>query len=381
VIYRAFFKTVLQRLSPEAAHDLAAGTLRTVALIPAARTRLRRLTIPDDELIRVHALGQTFPSPLGVAAGLDKNAEWFDGLGAVGFGFVEVGTITPRGQQGNPPPTITRILKDKALLNRMGFPNDGALQAAAKLERRSGETIVGANIGKNRTTPLDAAQADYRAVTAKVAQFADYLVMNVSSPNTPGLRELQTSANLRPLIEGVQDELRQQRIEIPLLVKISPDMSDEDIDAVAELALELELDGIIATNTTVSRRGMRTTESELAWFEGGGVSGPPLKRRSLEVLRRLHTTTAGRLTLISVGGIETADDVWERITAGATLVQAYTGFIYGGPGWPRKVNMDLARKVWESGAGSIQDLVGTANKQAAQGSQSQSQPEQTQENP
>jgi dihydroorotate dehydrogenase len=372
VIYRAFFKTVLQRLSPETAHELAATTLKTVALLPAARARLRRLTIPDDELIRVHALGHTFPSPLGVAAGLDKNADWFDGLGAVGFGFVEVGTITPRGQQGNPAPTITRILKDKALLNRMGFPNAGALQAAAKLERRSGETIVGANIGKNRATPLDGAQADYRAVTAKVAQFADYLVMNVSSPNTPGLRELQTTANLRPLIAGVQDELRQQRIEIPLLVKISPDMSDADIDAVAELALELELAGIIATNTTVSRAGMRTPESELAWFEGGGVSGPPLKRRSLEVLRRLHTITAGRLTLISVGGIESADDVWERIAAGATLVQAYTGFIYGGPGWPRKVNIDLARKVWESGAASIQDLVGSANNQAAHGSQSQS---------
>jgi dihydroorotate dehydrogenase len=379
VLYSAFFKTVLQRISPETAHELAAKSLKTVALVPAARTRLRRLTIPDDELIRVHALGQTFPSPLGVAAGLDKNADWFDGLGAIGFGFVEVGTITPRGQQGNPAPTITRILKDRALLNRMGFPNDGALQAAAKLERRSGETIVGANIGKNRVTPLEDAGTDYRAVTAKVAQYADYLVMNVSSPNTPGLRDLQTAANLRPLIEGVQDEIRTQNIEIPLLVKISPDMSDADIDAVAALALELKLDGIIATNTTVRRGGMRTPEHELAWFEGGGVSGAPLKRRALAVLSRLYAATAGQVTLISVGGIESADDVFERVVAGATLVQAYTGFIYGGPAWPRTVNMDLARKVWESGAGSIGDLVGTAHRQAAR-AETSVQPQTTHDN-
>jgi dihydroorotate dehydrogenase len=380
VLYRAFFTTVLQRVPPETAHDLAAKSLKTVALVPSARARLRRLTIPDDELIRVHALGQTFPSPLGVAAGLDKNAEWFDALGAIGFGFVEVGTITPRGQQGNPEPTITRILSDRALLNRMGFPNAGAVQAAAKLERRSGETIVGANIGKNRATPLDQAAADYRAVTAKVAQYADYLVMNVSSPNTPGLRDLQTSENLRPLIAAVQRQLLDDQLTIPLLVKISPDMSDADIDAVAALAVELELDGIIATNTTVSRTGMRTPERELAWFEGGGVSGPPLKRRALEVLARLHARTGHQLTLVSVGGIETADDVWERITAGATLVQAYTGFIYGGPSWPRTLNMDLARKVWDSGAASIQELVGTAHTPAAAGPQAQQQPQQTHNN-
>ncbi len=361
MLYRAFFKTVLQRLSPETAHDIAATSLKTVAYLPAARGRLRRLTIPDDELIRVHALGQTFPSPLGVAAGLDKNAEWFDALGAIGFGFVEVGTITPRGQEGNPEPTVIRILKDRALLNRMGFPNNGAVQAAAKLERRSGETIVGANIGKNRATALDDSASDYRAVTAKVAQYADYLVMNVSSPNTPGLRDLQTVSNLRPLIEAVQDELTKEQIEIPLLVKISPDMSDDDVDAVADLALELKLDGIVATNTTVTRSGMRTSEQELEWFNGGGVSGPPLKARSLEVLRRLYKRTTGRLTLISVGGIESADDVWDRITAGATLVQAYTGFVYGGPAWPRKVNIELAARVWASGASSIEDLIGTSN--------------------
>jgi dihydroorotate dehydrogenase len=359
VIYRALFDLVLRRIEPQRAHDVAFKTLDTLTSRPRPRARLRALTHPDDQLIRVEALGLSFPSPLGVAAGLDKDAEHFEALGALGFGFVEVGTVTPRAQASNPPPILARVTGDHALLNRMGFPNKGAEAAARRLGGRLKETIVGVNVGKNRETPVDAAAADYREAARIAGPRADYVVLNVSSPNTPGLRDLESVERLRPLVEAV----REQTGEKPLLVKISPDLSDEDIDAVADLALELRLAGIIATNTTVRRDGLSTPASEVAktaWAEGGGVSGAPLKARSLDVLTRLRARVGDEVVLISVGGVESADDVWERVLAGATLVQAYTGFVYGGPAWPRAVNFELARRVWDAGAASIQELVGTA---------------------
>jgi dihydroorotate dehydrogenase len=294
---------------------------------------------------------------VGVAAGLDKDAEHFEGLGALGFGFVEVGSVTPRPQDANPRPILARLPRDHALLNRMGFPNKGAEAAARRLARRRSPTVVGANVGKNRETPLERAADDYAQAARTVAPYADYLVLNVSSPNTPGLRDLESVGRLRPLVEAVQQAVSDR----PLLVKISPDLSDEDVDAVAELALELGLAGIVATNTTVRRESLLTPADEvsrLAWPEGGGVSGAPLGPRSLEVLRRLRARAGDRLVLISVGGVSTVDDVWDRLLAGATLVQAYTGFIYGGPAWPRAINLELARRTWDSGSRSIQELVG-----------------------
>ena len=357
-MYRALFDLILTRVSPERAHAAAFTALDRVTSRPRPRALLRRFTHIDDELIRVSALGLTFPSPLGVAAGLDKDAEHFDGLGALGFGFVEVGTLTPRPQDSNPRPILARVTGDRALLNRMGFPNKGAEAAARRLAGRRPAVIVGANVGKNRETTLDQAPDDYAQAARTVAPHADYLVLNVSSPNTPGLRDLQAVSNLRPLVEVVQRAVSDR----PLLVKISPDMSGEDIDAVADLALELGLAGIVATNTTLRREGLGTPAAEvarIAWREGGGVSGAPLKARSLEVLRRLRARVGDRLVLVSVGGVESADDVWERVLAGATLVQVYTGLIYGGPGWPRAVNLELARRTWDTGRRSIQELVGT----------------------
>jgi dihydroorotate dehydrogenase len=356
-MYQKLFDIVLSRIPPERAHALALDAVDKVTARPRPRAWLRSHTHIDDELLRVRALGLTFASPLGVAAGLDKNAEHFEGLGALGFGFVEVGTVTPRAQGPNPAPILARVTGDRALLNRMGFPNAGADVAARRLARRRSPTVVGVNVGKNRDTALDAAAADYRQAARVTAPYADYLVLNVSSPNTPGLRDLEDVGRLRPLIEEVSAEAAGK----PLLVKISPDLSDEEIDAVANLALEFGLAGIVATNTTVNREGLRTPPAQvaaLAWPEGGGVSGAPLRARSLEVLRRLRARAGDRLVLVSVGGIESADDVWERVLAGATLVQAYTGFVYGGPAWPRAVNLELARRVWDAGAGSIQDLVG-----------------------
>jgi dihydroorotate dehydrogenase len=357
-VYTRLFDSVLTRLSPERAHTAAFGALDRLTARPRPRALLRRYTHVDDELIRVEALGLTFPSPLGVAAGLDKDAEHFEGLGALGFGFVEVGTLTPLAQGSNPPPILARVTDDRALLNRMGFPNKGAEAAARRLAARRSETIVGANVGKNRETPLDRAADDYAQAARVSAPYADYLVVNVSSPNTPGLRDLERVDNLRPLIEAVQDAVGDR----PVLVKISPDLSDAGIDTVADLALDLGLAGIVATNTTLRRDGLRTPAAEvdrIAWPEGGGVSGAPLRARSLEVLRRLRARLGDRVVLVSVGGVESADDVWERVLAGATLVQVYTGFIYGGPAWPRAVNLELARRTWDAGKRSIQELVGT----------------------
>lgn len=358
--YRTLFDLVLTRITPERAHGAAFAALDAATAHPRMRALLRRYTHIDDELIRVSALGLTFPSPVGVAAGLDKDAEHFEGLAALGFGFVEVGTLTPRPQESNPRPILARITRDRALLNRMGFPNKGAEAAARRLAGRKSAVIVGANLGKNRETTVEQAASDYAQAARAVAPHADYLVLNVSSPNTPGLRDLQAVGNLRPLIEAVKPAAGER----PLLVKISPDMSDEDVDAVAELALELGLAGIVATNTTLRREALSAPAAELAriaWPEGGGVSGPPLAHRSLEILRRLRARVGDRLVLISVGGVESADDVWERVLAGATLVQVYTGFVYGGPGWPRAINLELARRTWEAGRRSIQELVGTGD--------------------
>jgi dihydroorotate dehydrogenase len=359
-MYKTLFDRLLSRVSPERAHAAAFRSLDALTSRPRPRALLRRYTHIDDELIRVRAFGLTFPSPLGVAAGLDKDAEHVEGLGALGFGFVEVGTVTPRPQASNPAPILARVTGDRALLNRMGFPNKGAEAAARRLADRRSAIVVGANLGKNRETELEQAADDYAQAARVVAPYADYLVLNVSSPNTPGLRDLQSVGNLRPLIKAVKQAVSDR----PLLVKISPDMSDEDVDAVAELALELGLAGIVATNTTLRRDGLITPAAEVAkvaWPEGGGVSGAPLKARSLEVLRRLRARVGDRLVLISVGGVESADDVWERVLAGATLVQVYTGFIYGGPGWPRAINLELARRTWDAGSSSIQELIGTGD--------------------
>ena len=336
MLYRLLYALVLRRIPPETAHGLAA---RGVSL--AHRLGLLRVLGRPDPVLAVEALGLRFESPLGVAAGVDKDASWFGGLGALGFGAVEIGTVTPLAQEGNPRPRVRRLTADRALQNSMGFPNPGADAVAARLEHRRGPTVVGVNVGRSKGATTEQAAGDYRATVLRLAPLADYLVLNVSSPNTPGLRDLQAVEPLRGIVAAVREALAELSIERPVLVKIAPDLADEDVDAIADLALELALDGIVATNTTLARTGLCTAGVPAA----GGVSGAPLKARSLEVLRRLHARAGDRLVLVSAGGIETADDVWERLQAGATLVQVYTAFVYGGPGWPRKVNRDLARRL------------------------------------
>jgi dihydroorotate dehydrogenase len=353
-MYRLLYQVVLRRVPAEAAHLAAFGLIRGVARLPGAAWLLRRWLGPRDPVLRVRALGLSFPGPVGLAAGFDKDARGTRGLAALGFGFVEVGTVTARAQPGNPRPRMFRLAADRALVNRMGFNNAGAAAAAAALDRSRGRSrarprvpVVGVNIGKTRAVPDADAAADYAASARAVAAVADYVVVNVSSPNTPGLRDLQAAGRLKPVLVAVRAALDAavSGRRVPLLVKIAPDLADADVDAVADLALELGLDGIIATNTTTSRTGLVSPAAEVAAAGAGGLSGPPLRGRSLEVLRRLHGRAGDRLVLIAAGGIETPDDAWERLRAGATLVQAYTGFVYGGPLWPRRMHAGLARRM------------------------------------
>jgi dihydroorotate dehydrogenase len=366
-MYKLLFAVVFRHLPAEKAHQLGFALVRAAAAAPGGTRLLRRCLAPRDPVLRVSAFGLEFPGPLGLAAGFDKDALAPGPLAALGFAFVEVGTVTPRPQPGNPQPRLFRLPRDRALVNRMGFNNHGAATAAARLRggrARAGGAVVGVNIGKNKDTPEPAAAADYAAGARELADVADYVVVNVSSPNTPGLRDLQATNQLRPLLTTVRDSLdaavRDGR-RVPLLVKIAPDLGDQDIDAIADMALELRLDGIIATNTTIAREHLASDAADIEAAGAGGLSGPPLRERSVQVLRRLHARTGGGVTLVAVGGIETADDAWERILAGATLVQAYTGFIYGGPLWPHRIQAGLARQVRTAGLTSVQQAIGAAS--------------------
>jgi len=358
-MYRLFYWLVLQRLPAEGTHKVSFALLRALVAIPGLGALVRWWYSPRDAALATHAFGKAFPSPLGLAAGFDKDAKGVRALLALGFGFVEVGTVTAEAQPGNPKPRLFRLPRDRALVNRMGFNNDGAGAAAQRLVRRP-EGVVGINIGKTKRVAEAEALADFTASAEQLAPLADYLVVNVSSPNTPGLRDLQNVEKLRPLLAAVRtacDRASPLR-KVPLLVKIAPDLADDDIDAVADLALELALDGIIATNTTISRAGLATPEAQVTALGNGGLSGAPVKARSLAVLQRLRARVGTKVTLIAVGGIETADDAWARIRAGATLVQGYTGFIYGGPAWPRALQKDLAAKVRAAGLATIEQAIG-----------------------
>jgi dihydroorotate dehydrogenase len=344
-MYQLLFRVVLRRVPAETAHRAGFWLIRVLA----PTVGLRRWLGPRDPALRVRALGLEFAGPLGLAAGFDKDARGVAGLAALGFAFVEVGTVTAQAQPGNPRPRMFRLPADRALVNRMGFNNEGATAAAARLRRLPNRSrarvIVGVNIGKTKAVPDEEAARDYAASARAVAGVADYVVVNVSSPNTPGLRDLQAADRLKPVLVAVREALDSAAAHrVPLLVKIAPDLADADVDAIADLALELGLDGIVATNTTVSRDGLASSPAEVAAAGAGGLSGAPLKGRALAVLRRLRARVGDRLVLIAVGGIETADDAWERLEAGATLVQAYTGFIYGGPLWPRRVHEGLAQR-------------------------------------
>ncbi|MFD6856830.1 quinone-dependent dihydroorotate dehydrogenase [Rhodococcus sp. NPDC060090] len=344
---------VMFLVPPERIHHLVFLVLRLITGFGPTRALASKILTVDDPVLDSTVFGVRFPNPVGMAAGFDKDAKGVDAWGPLGFGFAEIGTVTAQSQPGNPAPRLFRLPEDRALINRMGFNNHGAGEAANQLRQRRRTVPIGANIGKTKIVPAEQAVEDYTASAQLLGPLADFVVVNVSSPNTPGLRDLQAVESLRPLLQAVLDT-----VTVPVLVKIAPDLSDEDVDAVADLAVELKLAGIVATNTTIRRDGLRTDPARLEEIGAGGLSGAPVATRSLEVLRRLYARVGDRLTLVSVGGIETPEQAWERILAGASLVQGYTGFIYGGAFWTRRLNKGLARKVRASGYASLADAVG-----------------------
>jgi dihydroorotate dehydrogenase len=360
MLYRALFWLVLRHVPAEAAHRIGTALLAALMWPPGMKALWRRLTGARDPRLRLTVFGRELPSPLGLAAGFDKDARHPAALAALGFGFVEIGTVTAQAQPGNPRPRMFRLVRDRALVNRLGFNNRGAAAAAARLARRPAVPMLGVNIGKTKLVPEEGALADYAASAERLGPRADYLVVNVSSPNTPGLRDLQAVDKLRPLLAHVRATLDRAVPDrrVPLLVKIAPDLADADVDAVADLALELGLDGIIATNTTIGRGGLTTPAAAVAALGAGGLSGPPVAARALAVLRRLRARVGDRLVLVAAGGIETVDDAWARIAAGATLVQGYTGFVYGGPLWPRRLHRGLSRRLTAEGVADLRALVG-----------------------
>ncbi|MFD9813586.1 quinone-dependent dihydroorotate dehydrogenase [Streptomyces sp. NPDC059080] len=365
-MYQTFFHLIFQRMDPEKAHHLAFGWIRLAARTPVLRTFVAAALAPRFKELRTEALGRRMHGPFGLAAGFDKNATAIDGMAMLGFDHVEIGTVTAQPQPGNPKKRLFRLVPDRALINRMGFNNDGSAAVADRLAARTPvfRTTLGVNIGKTKVVPEEEAVGDYVTSTERLAAHADYLVVNVSSPNTPGLRNLQAVDHLRPLLTAVREAADRTVTDrrVPLLVKIAPDLADADIDAVADLALELGLDGIIATNTTIARDPGLTSDPALI-NEAGGLSGAPVKDRSLEVLRRLYARVGDRTTLVGVGGITTAEDAWQRILAGATLIQGYSAFVYEGPFWCRALHKGLAARLRNSPYATLADAVGAEHKQ------------------
>ena len=341
--YAVVFRSVFANMDPERAHHLAFGVIAALPHLPFVSGLVERYSRPSA-LDGITTMGIHFPSRFGLAAGFDKDAKAIAGLGVLGFGHVEVGTITAQPQPGNERPRLFRLIPDRALVNRMGFNNRGAAAAARRLERarrNPGRPVIGVNIGKSRVVDVADAVDDYLESTRLLAPFADYLAVNVSSPNTPGLRGLQELDQLRPLLSAVRDAAGR----VPVLVKIAPDLTDDQIDAIAGLAVDLGLAGVIANNTTIARDGLVTPAEAVTAMGAGGLSGAPLAARSLEVLRRVRAAVPEDFCVIAVGGVTTEQDVQDRIDAGATLVQGYTAFLYEGPTWATRINRLRRRRL------------------------------------
>jgi dihydroorotate dehydrogenase len=350
-LYRSLVRPILFSLPPETAHELV---LHSFALLP---TRLFAKSYTNPAL-RIERFGLKFANPVGLAAGLDKNGVALQPLAALGFGFIEAGTVTYHPQPGNPRPRLFRLREDEALINRAGFNNDGAAAFARRVEQHRPSCVLGVSIGKSKITPLENATEDYLASFELVYKVADYIAVNVSSPNTPQLRELQQSQQLTSLLSALQQRNRELQQPLPLLVKLSPDLERSELETIVDVVQRLGIDGIIATNTTISREDLRTDAQRVAACGEGGLSGKPIKTRSTKMIADLYELTRGRIPLIGVGGIFTAEDAWEKITAGASLVQLYTGFIYQGPNIAREINEGLAKILAREGLKNISDAVG-----------------------
>lgn len=330
-------KKYLFSKDPESAHHFVMNNMEKVCRIPGGKTFIEALYKPKGKQYSKEVFGLKFPNIVGLAAGFDKDAKYVDVLASLGFGFVEIGTLTPRPQPGNDKPRLFRLVEDEALINRMGFNNEGVDAAVERLKKRKSNIIVGGNIGKNKIIPNEKAIEDYEYCFRKLYDVVDYFVVNVSSPNTPGLRELQEKEPLQRLLVHLQGLNHGMGSPKPLLLKIAPDLGDPQLDDIVEIALSTQLAGIVATNTTIERAGLKTNPQKLDEIGAGGLSGKPLRRRSTEVIRYLKDKSQGKFNIIGVGGIHGAEEAQEKLDAGADLVQLYSGFIYEGPGLIKRI--------------------------------------------
>jgi dihydroorotate dehydrogenase len=329
---------LLFKLDPEKIHTFSYSAIKTAFKLPLVKPLTKKVFCVEHPKLQRQVFGLSFPNPVGLAAGFDKNALLVDEMEQFGFGFVEIGTVTPRPQPGNDKPRLFRLPQDQGLINRMGFNNQGVEVAAARLKNRKSKIIVGGNIGKNKITPNQDALQDYLYCFDALYEVVDYFVVNVSSPNTPDLRALQQKEPLRQLLEALQRRNNSKPVRKPILLKIAPDLSQTQLDDIIEITVQTKLDGIIATNTTINRAGLKTSPGELARIGDGGLSGRPLKDKATGIIRYLRSHLPDSIRIIGVGGIMTADDAMEKLAAGADLVQLYTGFVYEGPALVKEIN-------------------------------------------
>lgn len=341
-LYRHFLKPLLFRLSPEQAHRLTLILFETALRVPLLSGWVRSVFLLEDKRLERNVFGLRFPNPVGLAAGFDKNGEHIQTMSALGFGFIEIGTVTPKPQDGNPTPRLFRLPEDEALINRMGFNNKGLDTVVQELRKnRPPGILVGGNIGKNKVTPNEEATRDYELCFEALFPYVDYFVVNVSSPNTPGLRELQEKEPLKTLLGRLQELNLAKPASKPVLLKIAPDLTDAQLDDIIEIVQETRLAGVIATNTTISREGLKTDAARIEAIGAGGLSGKPLKQRATEVIRYLHQHSGGKIPIIGVGGIAGPEDAIEKLEAGASLVQVYSSLVYEGPGLVRKIKQGI----------------------------------------
>lgn len=341
-MYRIIIKPLLFLISPEKAHQVTLFFLKLILIIPLVGWLFRKFYQVKDIRLERRVFGLRFPNPVGLAAGFDKDGKHFKAMAALGFGFIEIGTVTPVGQEGNPQPRLFRLPQDEALINRMGFNNEGVETLVKRLRKgRLKNLIIGGNIGKNKSTPNEQAVRDYAICFETLFPYVDYFVINVSSPNTPNLRELQEKEPLTQLLTHLQNLNHQKSSPKPVLLKIAPDLTEHQLDDILDIVQATQLDGIIATNTTVSRNGLTTPSSVIGEIGAGGLSGKPVREQSTKVIRYLHEKSGGKVAIIGVGGIASPADAIEKIRAGATLVQVYSGLVYEGPGLVKKINKAL----------------------------------------
>ncbi len=341
------FRSLVFLLPAEKAHYFTVNLLKLSLKVPFSKLLFKKLFCLESPLLQRTVFGIDFPNPIGLAAGFDKNATCFNEMEYCGFGFVEIGTVTPLAQDGNDKPRLFRLKKDKAIINRMGFNNNGMLEAVENLKRKypKSKLIIGGNIGKNKITSNENAIDDYIVSFKALFEYVDYFVVNVSSPNTPDLRALQEKEPLKKILGALQLVNESYPKKKPLLLKIAPDLSNEQLDDIVEIMLELKMDGIVATNTTIQRSGLLADDLQIEKIGAGGLSGKPLSHRSTEVIRYIHQKSKGAFPIIGVGGIHSVEDALEKLDAGASLLQLYTGFIYEGPMLNKRINKAILTRL------------------------------------